>query len=98
MVGIAQLVRAPGCGPGGRGFKSRYSPFPKDSQKGYQGTPFKNEMPNRYLLVWLFSCNCRNTISWLCTAHRRFGDQVGRRDFLLELVTHSVHSVVLRRC
>ncbi len=26
MVGIAQLVRAPGCGPGGRGFKSHYSP------------------------------------------------------------------------
>ena len=27
MVGIAQLVRAPGCGPGGHGFKSRYSPL-----------------------------------------------------------------------
>ena len=26
MVGIAQLVRAPGCGPGGRGFESHYSP------------------------------------------------------------------------
>ena len=26
-VGIAQLVRAPGCGPGGRGFKSHYSPL-----------------------------------------------------------------------
>ena len=26
MVGVAQLVRAPGCGPGGRGFKSRRSP------------------------------------------------------------------------
>ena len=26
MVGIAQLVRAPGCGPGGRGFESLYSP------------------------------------------------------------------------
>ena len=24
--GIAQLVRAPGCGPVGRGFKSHYSP------------------------------------------------------------------------
>ena len=26
MVGIAQLVRVPGCGPGGRGFNSHYSP------------------------------------------------------------------------
>ena len=26
MVGVAQLVRAPGCGPGGRGFKSHRSP------------------------------------------------------------------------
>ena len=26
MVGVAQLVRAPGCGPGGRGFKSPHSP------------------------------------------------------------------------
>ena len=27
MVGVAQLVRAPGCGPGGRGFKSHHSPI-----------------------------------------------------------------------
>ena len=27
MVGIAQLVRASGCGPEGRGFESHYSPF-----------------------------------------------------------------------
>ena len=26
LVGVAQLVRAPGCGPGGRGFKSHRSP------------------------------------------------------------------------
>ena len=26
MVDIAQLVRVPGCGPGGRGFESHYSP------------------------------------------------------------------------
>ena len=26
MVGIAQSGRAPGCGPGGRGFEARYSP------------------------------------------------------------------------
>ena len=27
MVSVAQLVRAPGCGPGGRGFDSPRSPF-----------------------------------------------------------------------
>ncbi len=26
MAGVAQLVRAPGCGPGGRGFETRHSP------------------------------------------------------------------------
>ncbi len=26
MVGVAQLVRAPDCGSGGRGFKSHHSP------------------------------------------------------------------------
>ncbi len=26
MVGVAQSVRAPGCGPGGRGFDSLHSP------------------------------------------------------------------------
>jgi hypothetical protein len=26
MVGVAQLVRAPGCGPGGRGFETPHSP------------------------------------------------------------------------
>ena len=31
-VGIAQLVRAPGCGPGGRGFESHYSPHSKKAQ------------------------------------------------------------------
>ena len=36
MVDIAQLVRAPGCGPGGRGFESHYSPHNeiKDLHKG----------------------------------------------------------------
>jgi hypothetical protein len=28
VVGVAQLVRAPGCGPGGRGFESLHSPHP----------------------------------------------------------------------
>ncbi len=26
LEGVAQLDRAPGCGPGGRGFESRHSP------------------------------------------------------------------------
>ena len=30
MVGVAQLVRAPGCGPGGRGFDSHHSPQSKE--------------------------------------------------------------------
>jgi hypothetical protein len=34
VVDVAQLVRAPGCGPGGRGFKSRHSP---QSDKVYWG-------------------------------------------------------------
>ncbi len=29
VVGVAQLVRAPGCGPGGRGFNSHHSPQKK---------------------------------------------------------------------
>ena len=33
MVGVAQLVRAPGCGPGGRGFKSHHSPKSKPKKK-----------------------------------------------------------------
>ena len=28
MVGVAQLVRAPDCGSGGRGFETRHSPQP----------------------------------------------------------------------
>ena len=32
MVGLAQLVRAPGCGPGGRGFDSHISPHKRNKQ------------------------------------------------------------------
>jgi hypothetical protein len=34
MAGVAQLVRAPGCGPGGRGFKTHRSPHIQETQKG----------------------------------------------------------------
>ncbi len=34
-MGIAQLVRAPGCGPGGRRFKSGYSPFTQSQTNSY---------------------------------------------------------------
>ncbi len=36
MVGVAQLVRASGCGPEGRGFESHHSPF----KKSYECTAF----------------------------------------------------------
>ena len=29
MVGVAKMVIAPGCGPGGRGFESHHSPHRK---------------------------------------------------------------------
>ena len=32
MVGVAQQVRAPGCGPGGRRFKSGHSPQIKNTE------------------------------------------------------------------
>ena len=32
MVGVAQLVRVPGCGPGGRGFKSPHSPHTRNEE------------------------------------------------------------------
>ena len=33
MVGVAQSIRAPGCGPGGRGFDSHRSPHKKRTVK-----------------------------------------------------------------
>ena len=35
MVVVAQLVRAPGCGPGGRGFKSPQPPHSPLSLDGF---------------------------------------------------------------
>jgi hypothetical protein len=40
MVGVAQLVRVPGCGPGGRGFKSPHSPHDKMRSHVKNVTPF----------------------------------------------------------
>ena len=44
MVGIAQLVRVPGCGPGGRGFESHYSPHFTDS--AYDGVSPSGKAPD----------------------------------------------------
>tara|TARA_Y100000590_G_scaffold190409_2_gene216723 strand:+ start:38701 stop:38907 length:207 start_codon:yes stop_codon:yes gene_type:complete len=58
MVGVAQLVRAPGCGPGGRGFKSR--PSPKDRRSsieideamtGFSNTFVTGELEDVFLYV-----------------------------------------------
>ena len=35
-VSVAQLVRAPGCGPGGRGFESHHSPLPDRAPPGHR--------------------------------------------------------------
>ena len=35
MVDIAQLVSVPGCGPGGRGFESHYSPHFEKTERFY---------------------------------------------------------------
>ena len=40
MVDIAQLVRVPGCGPGGRGFESHYSPHFSSQSKIPSGGRF----------------------------------------------------------
>ena len=37
MVGIAQLVSAPDCGSGGRGFESLYPPFTRDCPRDKLG-------------------------------------------------------------
>ena len=39
MVELAQLVRAPGCGPGGRGFEPHISPFPHGNKRAVFSFP-----------------------------------------------------------
>lgn len=69
MVGVAQLVRASGCGPEGRGFKSHHSPSKKVSAlwcNWLTHRPFKAEStgsspvrvtkPLYYLEAFFMSC------------------------------------------
>jgi hypothetical protein len=42
MVAIVQLVRTPGCGPGGRGFKSHWSPI-----------TMKNGIPSFFIFLFI---------------------------------------------
>ena len=48
MVDVAQLVRAPGCGPGGRGFESHLSPhyFKLHTKHFFEITP------HNFILYW----------------------------------------------
>ena len=41
MVGIAQSVRAPDCGSGGRGFESRYPPHPLERARASLRLPHR---------------------------------------------------------
>ena len=45
MVGLAKLVIAPGCGPGGRGFESHISPQNKKTVKR-RSFSFKKQCPS----------------------------------------------------
>ena len=63
VVAVAQLVRAPGCGPGGRGFKSHQPPQPRPLAGGLPkcGCFFFNYLINRD-----FSCCRRIGAEVLC--------------------------------
>lgn len=50
MVDVAQLVRASGCGPEGRGFKSRHPPQLVISKRVFQITYNVNGLPLTQLL------------------------------------------------
>lgn len=54
MVGIAQMARALGCGPRGRGFKSRYSPL-RWNQKRIMVSTMKRLLAALGVTVVLFS-------------------------------------------
>lgn len=57
MVGIAQMARALGCGPRGRGFKSRYSPL-RWNQQRITVLAVKRLIAGLALIVVLFgACN-----------------------------------------
>ena len=61
MVGIAQLVRAPDCGSGGRRFESDYPPHIKE--KGF--LPFFRICLNMGVLFWqgyIWILGCRQAV------------------------------------
>jgi hypothetical protein len=45
-VGVAQLVRAPGCGPGGRRFNSGRPPSEVPQNKAFSGTLIAGKLDN----------------------------------------------------
>ena len=49
MVDIAQLVRAPDCGSGGRRFESDYPPHAKISKKAFYTAKRKNKKVTKAL-------------------------------------------------
>ena len=58
MVGVAQSIRAPGCGPGGRGFDSHRSPHKKRTVKTcFLTVPFIFACVCSAILVLFFNRN-----------------------------------------
>jgi transposase InsO family protein len=56
MAGVAQLVRAPVCGTGGRGFNSHHSPHrDKESVKNIVVRSHQQEFVARALDLWSYS-------------------------------------------
>ncbi len=58
MVVVAQLVRAPVCGSGGRGFESHLLPYSFEaSPEGLAFFVALNKSPTSILVVYLLGCS-----------------------------------------